>query len=266
MQPLHFPTVTMYCKVHMEPKPLLDKIQTQLIPLSGRRLTKDEIPIKNRLLIEKSLLGLFIQPENMESQLQQIKGLLNPQQEFFHDVDGALKQIKAEESVRQKQNIKVIDTDDPNHILLMGTEVHGSCQRVEGSIHQNKCLLGYFLDGKHRLGIVCNAQGKILARSVFRLLIDSKGKPVLYQEMVYLGEYCENTTGLLRKLAIKKALSLGVPLTVGREHFESKEIIQYPHPLFAKGKPVPFEYVDALRSIQSDTYRLENVTQIPTEV
>ena len=152
-----------------------------------------------------------------------------------------------------------------SHILLMGTEVHGSCQRVEGSIHQNKCLLGYFLDGKHRLGIVCNAQGKILARTVFRLLIDTKGQPVLYQEVVYVGDNCENSTGLLRQLAVKKALNLGIPLTVNRGDSESKEACEYPHSLLAKGKPVPFEYVDALRSIKSGTYTLDNVSQIPTD-
>ena len=199
-------------------------------------------------------------------QLKQIKGLLSSNMEFYQDIEGALNRIKSAAAGTRKQNIKVIDTDDPNHILLMGTEVNNSCQRVNGNPDLNKCLLGFFLDGKHRLALVCNAQGKILARaSVLRLLIDSKGQPVLYQEWVYLGDHCDNPKALLRKLAIKKALSLGVPLTVGHEESEKKEGAKYPHSLMAKGKSVPFEYVDALRSIRTDTYQLNNVIQIQTD-
>ena len=247
MQAVLFPVISRFCKDNGDPKPLFDEVIKQLIPLSDRRLTKEEAPVKNRLLIERSLLKLFIQPEDMDVQLKQIKGLLNSNMEFYQDIEGALNRIKAAAAEKRKQDIKVIDTDDPNHILLMGTEVYNSCQRVNGSPDHNKCLLGFFLDGKHRLGLVCNAQGKILARSVFRLLIDSLGQPVLYQEVAYLGDQCDNSIGLLRRLAIKKALNIGVPLAAGKSDSESKEALQYPHSLLAKGKPVPFEYVDALR-------------------
>ena len=96
----------------------------------------------------------------------------------------------------------------------MGTEVMNSCQNVHGDLTHNVCLLGYFLDGKHRLGLVCDSQGKILARSVLRLLIDSRGQPVLFQERIYVADASSAYSHLLRKLAIKKAANLGIPLII----------------------------------------------------
>ena len=144
----------------------------------------------------------------------------------------------------------------------MGTEVLNSCQNVKGTPNLNVCLLGYFMDGKHRLGLVCDEQGKIVARSVLRLLMDSTGNPVLYQEKMYFADATPAYPLLLRKLARKKAAQLGIPLVVSRSDFEHEEASLYPYEVSAKEKPVPFEYVDAKKGIESGPYVIEKALQI----
>jgi hypothetical protein len=156
----------------------------------------------------------------------------------------------------------VIDTDDPNHFLLMGTEVLNSCQDVKGSAGLNVGLLGYALDGKHRLALVCDPKGKILARSVLRLLIDAEGKPVLFQERIYVADGNPAYPQLLRKMALKKAILLGVPLVVSPADFEAEQAKPYTLSIEAKSKPVPYEYVDAVGGLRSYSYTIVNALHI----
>jgi hypothetical protein len=44
---------------------------------------------------------------------------------------------------------RLIDTDDPNTMLLLGTEVDGSCLHVNGIPSTTQCLLAYLLDGTY---------------------------------------------------------------------------------------------------------------------
>ena len=61
------------------------------------------------------------------------------------------------------------------------------------------------------LALVCNPEGRILARSVLRLLLDAKGKPVIFQERMYVADANPAYPQLLRHMALKKAGLLGVP-------------------------------------------------------
>ena len=112
------------------------------------------------------------------------------------------------------------------------------------------------------MGLVLDDQGKILARSVFRLLIDSRGQPVLFQEKVYVADSKPEYPRLLRKLALKKAANLEIPLVVSRKDFENDPCKIYPYAVHAKQKPVPFEYVDALNGIQDRDYVIQNPLQV----
>ena len=218
---------------------------------------------KSRLLIEKKLLELLSNSHEMEKKLMDVKSQIPKEIEFFNDIEGSLRLLKKTEQ-QDDNKFTVIDTDDANHILLMGSEVEGSCQRVDGTANLNKCLLGFLLDGKHRLGVVCDSQGKIVARAVFRLLIDSTGQPVLFQEKVYVKDHGADYALLLRKLAAKKAKHLGIPLVFTKEEGGSTDSgVDYPHRVHAKEKPVPFEYVDADRmGIQPGAYSIGNVVQL----
>jgi hypothetical protein len=79
---------------------------------------------------------------------------------FYNDLTDAIKFLHSS-GQSTIDDYKVIDTDDPNHFLLMGTEVLNSCQHVNGSASLNLGILGYALDGKHRLALVCDSTGKI---------------------------------------------------------------------------------------------------------
>lgn len=237
------------------------KIEKLLVPLSNRRLLPKEKEEKLRLLIQKDLLNLLNNSEDLEKKLSDLKSHLPEEMEFHHDMESSLKLLQAE-GKSQSKTYQVIDTDDPNHFLLMGTDVENSCQRIDGSANLNKCLLSYFLDGKHRLSLVCDARGKILARSVLRLLIDARGQPVLFQEKMYMADTTPAYQQLLRKLALKKAANLGIPLVASKADFKKEKGRPYPYVLYAKEKPVPFEYVDALGNIQAGPYFIDDAVQL----
>ena len=153
----------------------LELIAEQLVPLQNRRLTPEEIELKQRLLLQKALLELIKDPVDVEKKLNilkgiKIKGLDEVLKPFYRDLEDAVKFMHSSAHPKA-EGYKVIDTDDPNHFLLMGTEVLNSCQDVKGSASLNVGVLGYALDGKHRLVLVCDPEGKILARSVLRLLL-----------------------------------------------------------------------------------------------
>jgi hypothetical protein len=126
----------------------------------------------------------------------------------------------------------------------------------------NVGLLGYALDGKHRLALVCDPDGKILARSVLRLLLDAEGKPVIFQERMYVADANPVYPKLLRQIALKKAGLLGVPLVVSSADFEKEQAEEYPLSIQAKAKPVPFEYVDALGGLHSGPYTIGKALHI----
>jgi hypothetical protein len=242
----------------------LEEITQQLAQLSVRSLTSKALEQIQRLQIEKSLLELIKDPSDLEKKLNNLKEItvlntaLAP---FYSDLEDAIKFIHSS-GQSEVESYRVIDTDDPNHILLMGTEVLSSCQDVKGSASLNVGLLGYALDGKHRLALVCDSKGRILARSVLRLLIDTEGKPVLFQERMYVAGGNPAYLQLLRKIALKKADLLGVPLVVSPADFEAEQAKPYPLSIHAKTKPVPYEYVDALGSLQSESYTIGNALHI----
>ena len=81
----------------------------------------------------------------------------------------------------------------------------------------NVGLLGYALDGKHRLALFCDSEGKIFARSVLRLLLDTEGKPVIFQERMYVADANPAYAELLRQMAVKKAGHQELPLSSVRQ-------------------------------------------------
>ncbi len=244
----------------------LKLIKEQLEPLSNRRLTSEEMLQRQLLQLQKYLLELIVDPSDLEKKLLvlkgiQVKGLEQALAPFYQDLKDAVQMLHSSKKSSPAENA-VMDSDDPNHFLLMGTEVLNSCLNVNGSASFNVGVLGYALDGKHRLALVCDPSGKILARSVLRLLIDANGQPVLFQERVYVADASPEYPSLLRKIALKKAATLGVPLVVSPSDFEKEQAQTYAFAIEAKGKPVPFEYVDALGGLQSGAYKIGSCLQI----
>lgn len=139
----------------------------------------------------------------------------------------------------------VVDSDDPIDLMLCGTEVEGSCQKVDGKADMTKGLLGYLVDGKNRLLAVKDSEGKIVARCIMRLMWDGE-KPVLFREIVYSSDKNNKHEALLNSMAHAKAKKLNLPLLCE----EISDIgNDYGKPLHSLSSPSPWEYCDAARGI-----------------
>lgn len=133
----------------------------------------------------------------------------------------------------------IVDTDDPQDMLMCGTEVPGSCQSINATAYFNKCLLGYALDGKNRLVAVKNENGEIVARAILRILWDETEKtPVLFRERLYS----------------RPGLDPRIPSALNQFFEDRSKVLQLPlaseskphaHPLRSFGNRAGFEYVDA---------------------
>lgn len=124
------------------------------------------------------------------------------------------------------------DTEEVEDLLLCGTEVTGSCQRIDGDISFTKCLLGYVLDGKIRVLAIKNHHNQIIARAIIKIVLTEDNQPALFLEKLYgPSSHISN----IEDLARKKALSMGVPL------FSQGESTR----LCSIGNIAPFEYEDA---------------------
>ena len=137
----------------------------------------------------------------------------------------------------------IVDTDDPCDLMLAGTEVTGSCQRVGGDPNLNKCLMAYVADGKNRMiALKDPVTGRIIARSVIRLLLDKiTNRPVMFLERVYPSLADTKQRGAIIAYAKKHVQKLDVPLLTQ----EAAKGTSYPGEVVSLGGQAPFEYEDA---------------------
>ena len=162
-------------------------------------------------------------------------------------------QIKQTTSIIILQpNLKsIVSAESWEDFLLMGTEVHNSCQRIDGDPKLIKCLLAYILDGKNKVILVKDTLGKIVARTVLRIMWDKAQKcPVLFMERLYTKGINKEFSILIRKGCETLAKKMKLTLVANKNDFPSG--LPYNGELFALGGPCPFEYVDDLQEILSE--------------
>ena len=201
-----------------------------------------------RLLVQKDLMDLY---ENEKTSLLDRLNLLTIIQvklkksgeELLNDITGIIETLK-----KQKQSWEgytVTNTDRFDLLLLCGTQVQGSCQRIDGDPNLNKCLLAYMLDGKNRLLAIKDKEGRIVARSILRLLWDNQNKcPVLMKEETYSNVLDESLLEALDKFAVAEAGRLGLDLYEPDDEGSSS--------LESFGGPAPWEYVDSAEGVEED--------------
>ncbi|MGM0439651.1 MAG: hypothetical protein ACQEP8_00870 [Chlamydiota bacterium] len=118
----------------------------------------------------------------------------------------------AEDILRTKEGWKVVDTDDPQDLLLCCSEVIGSCMNVNGNPSLNKGLLSYLMDGQNRVLAVKNKEGKIVVRQIIRLLWDGS-QPALYTEKLYTsGNISFEIMAQLMLMVQRRAQTMGLHL------------------------------------------------------
>ncbi|MDQ5956380.1 MAG: hypothetical protein QG627_665 [Chlamydiota bacterium] len=245
--------------IEIKPREEKHKSMNFLAFLKEKILTDNHLP-KVPLELAQYLEGKPYSIENMKKTDQQIMRLfeilcntsvditekltilkeLSPlidQNEFKNDIDSLYMNLT---ETNKKKNVLVVDSDHWQDLFLSGTEVLGSCQRIDGDPILNVCLMAYVLDGKNRILCVKDPiTGKILARCIFRLLLKDD-QVVLFQERIYPSscKYVE----LLNKLAEIRARELDLELftcntrdNLSLEKFTLKSL----------GSCSPYEYADA---------------------
>lgn len=163
--------------------------------------------------------------------------------DFLNDIRSKQQEIKGEKV--SKEGVIIVDTDDPIDLLLSGTDISGSCQRIDGESIRNKGLLGYLMDGKNRMIAIKASKGqagKIQARCLIRLLLDGE-KPVLFMERIYCDVQDSKYPEALLTIAKRKAAELGIPLV----SLEGQGV-DFGNPLKSLGGPSPWEYSDGTRT------------------
>lgn len=162
----------------------------------------------------------------------------------------------------EKLVIKV--TDHWGDLLLIGTETP-SCQKIEGNVHYNKCLLAYEMDGKIQAIVIADENEKIIARSIVKLLYDEIADQwALFQERLYASDSDSELPQLIRQGCIQYAKHLGIPLLFSAKDFkeDAKLYPRYPNCIKSLDCPAPYEYVDSLSGIQSRSYTISDAHSI----
>jgi len=182
--------------------------------------------------------------------------------ELANDLKGLRDQLQGAHKQVAAMDLELVDTDDWQDLFLCGTEVAGSCQRVDGSHHLNKGLLGYLLDGKNRmLAVKDGKSGKVLARCLFRLLWDKTHHcPALFQDKIYPSPCSAEMERALNTLAKVKAQELGLHLYVNAKMIDTaSDDVE----LASLGSPAPFEYEDAAQGVmENGKFTLRNCSKV----
>lgn len=178
----------------------------------------------------------IIERIEIEAQNPEYEGI-----EFQNDI-GALKEALLSKAHREGETLVLEDSEDWQDLVFCGTEVHGSCQRLDGSPYLNKCLLGYVLDGKCRI-ITAKKVGdqKIFSRAIIKLLKDAHQRPALFLERIYPQDFEP-----IRSFAKERALKLGLPLYEGGDEAM----------LFSEGTASAYEYEDAGAGVTDGKYHV----------
>lgn len=159
------------------------------------------------------------------------------------DIDQLLTHLN--ESLKQeKESLIVHFTDDPIDLLLLGTDVDDSCLHVNGKANLNKGLLGYIMDGKIKALVIKNMDGKIVSRTLLKLLLEGD-KPVVYQDFYYPKRLSNHEQEALDYAAKEIAKKLNLPL---------RKITEFNltswKPLLSLGSAAPYEYNDAKKCVE----------------
>jgi hypothetical protein len=198
-------------------------------------------------LIELSRAPDELQAPRLVAVMQALKAI-GSIEELANDIAGAVR-ATGQAPRLQAHEVEGRDTDDPFDCLLAGTEVAGSCQRLDGSPELNQGLLGYLLNGQTRLlEVVEKSTGRIITRAEYRCLQDDHGRPVLYLERIYGDPSYTNT---IVRMAINKGRRMNVSVTVAKGTYPDAKA--FGRCIRSTGGRAPSEYCDARGGVQADS-------------
>ncbi|MEM1283529.1 MAG: ankyrin repeat domain-containing protein [Chlamydiota bacterium] len=179
--------------------------------------------------------------------------------EFTHDVEGALKTLEISKGVDTSQ-FEVFLTDDYWDVFRIGSDVPNSCQRVDGSFRQNRCLPGIVLDGRTFPVVVKRPRdASVVARRLLRIEIEQKRqRPALYLEKLYSCYQQEEIDMAI--IAMAKLVSNHLTYPLYSEEMPSgkpTDVI-----LESEGNAGGWFYSDASGGINNGRFEINHPTQI----
>lgn len=149
---------------------------------------------------------------------------------------------------------QTVDTDDPCNLLMIGTDVKGSCMRIDGDPNKIKALISYPMNGEIR-AIAYIPENIPTARVALRLMWDSKNQcPVILQERLYSNVDDSATEERVYNLAKEKAKAMGLCLVSQDIRTE----VPYNGTVTFLGGFAPFVYSDAGGGMQSGPFTVED--------
>jgi hypothetical protein len=151
----------------------------------------------------------------------------------------------------------VVNSDHPIDLFLAGTEVKGSCLRVNGDPQRITGLLAYMVNGGNRvLKVSHQEKGAIESRCIIRVLLSDDGI-VVFRERFYPDDIDLPSMKALNAMAKKIADRLSAPL-LSLDPGKS-----YGKTLLSLGGIAPCGYSDALRCNQkNDIYEIFNANYL----
>lgn len=193
--------------------------------------------------------------------LNELKGSSAEENGFvYNELNNMLVSLKT--SSDEKQDLVSTDSSNPKVWIEIGEKPIASCQSYDYGSH-NECLIGY-TDPNTKIIVLRNQKGKIIARSIFRLLETSNGNPALHIERVYSSS---TSKGVLRSIfarAYQKADEMGLPLLTSEQSQDEGEVEKetklaegfelktVDYSLYSKASRAPKVYVDSAGGVWSD--------------
>ncbi len=125
--------------------------------------------------------------------------------------------------------INIQEVDDPLNMLRIGVEPFETCQSWRNGIY-NECLLAYVADGNKKAIIITDEHGKIIARSILKLINYKKENGEITQGILVEPMYSLNSfSGIdeaMIKILSKKAYQMNVSLILGYHYDNDKKRLE----------------------------------------
>ncbi len=182
---------------------------------------------------------------------------------FFED----LKIFTRKNKESAKDEWELVNSDDPDDLLLCGTEIPGSCQTVDGNPRNNCGLLGYIKKGNIQMMGVRNKKTKVFrSRALIKLLPTTgregestlQNKAAVFIERTYPGNVSEKDITAIINMAIKKAARVKAVPLLGKDEYQERIGEAFPGTLQSyKSLRAPFEYSDEHRGVTNGEYVIE---------
>ncbi len=152
------------------------------------------------------------------------------------------KQIFAGKTIAKSQ-LHMNDKIDFQTYLLIGKYPVDSCQHYDSNLNTNLGLLSYLTDPNVKIIQMYDDRGKLIARSVLRLMPNHQGEPKLFMEYVYSNNTHFKIKEVMLQLAKNKGAKMGIKVYVDQNL--SKNVSPSHEVLINKNTRGGYVYTDA---------------------